>query len=323
MQVREPLDSAGNRSTPVLTFSQFSATNAPMPVATSPAVEGRRLRYSERKQLSETGSLGDFAHDEVPPALITAVIHFYERAGSTGAGAGAKFRRAVLDESIAHWSHVILGSEVEHAYLANPEMMLDMCETLVEEGTRVHAYWVRNDARRVRAWPNAEADLNRLFERNRFGFRMEGGEARKISSPALEATVVGPALLAVQRPGWEEVEKTFRESLDHQRAAAEENDDALTTAHAALEAAMKAAGLKGTHLSQLAKSFQNSQLVPSQLVGVPGLLDDLLKRSGAVRDQHGDAHGKAPGADAVPQALVDLAIHWTGAFIVYLAEATS
>lgn len=80
-------------------------------------------------------------------------------------------------------------------------------------------------------------------------------------------------------------------------------------------------GLKGDRLSTLAKSLRGSGLVPSQLEGVPQLLDDLLKRSSAIRDSLGDAHGKAPGASDVPQPLVDLAVHWTGAFIVYLAES--
>jgi hypothetical protein len=55
--------------------------------------------------------------------------------------------------------------------------------------------------------------------------------------------------------------------------------------------------------------------------GVPDALDALLKRSGAIRDPHSDAHGKAPGAEAVPEELVNLSIYWTGAFINYLAAA--
>ena len=49
----------------------------------------------------------------------------------------------------------------------------------------------------------------------RFGYRAEGREIRKIGSPALEETIVGPALLAVQRPGWEEVERSYREAMRH------------------------------------------------------------------------------------------------------------
>jgi len=137
---------------------------------------------------------------------------------------------------------------------------------------------------------------------------------------ALDERVIAPALQAVHRPGWEEAERSFREALHHQRGGLDERDDALTSATAALEAALKAAGLRGDRLSSLAKSLRNSDLVPGQLKEVPEALDTLLKRSGALRDPFSDAHGKAPGADEVPSALVDLSIYWTGAFINYLAE---
>lgn len=81
--------------------------------------------------------------------------------------------------------------------------------------------------------------------------------------------------------------------------------------------------MSGDRLSALAKSFRHSDLIPSELRGVPDAIDNLLKRSSAIRDNHGDAHGKAAGAEPVPQELVDLTIHWTGSFIVYLNEATS
>lgn len=123
---------------------------------------------------------------------------------------------------------------------------------------------------------------------------------RKIGSPALDDVVVGPALLAVRRTGWEEAERSFREAIRHQRGGEDENDDALTAANAALEAALKAAGLNGDRLSTLAKSFRNSDLAPSEFAGVPEALDTLLKRSGAIRDNHGDSHGKPLGAETVP-----------------------
>lgn len=169
--------------------------------------------------------------------------------------------------------------------------------------------------------PSVEAELNDLFDRHRFGYRLEGGEIRKIGSPVLDEVVVGPALLAVQRAGWEEVERSFKEAIQHQRGPQSENDDALTAANAAVEAALKAAGFKGANPGPLSKDFKNSQLVPAELRGVPEALDVLLKRTGAVRSAHGDSHGKSPGAEAVPQELVDLAVHWAGAFIVYLSQA--
>lgn len=63
--------------------------------------------------------------------------------------------------------------------------------------------------------------------------------------------------------------------------------------------------------------------IGSSAEGVPEALDKLLKRSSAIRDPLSDAHGKDPGEGVVPAEIVDLAIHWTGAFIVYLSEAAS
>ena len=126
--------------------------------------------------------------------------------------------------------------------------------------------------------------------------------------------------MLLSQPGWEEAERSFREALPHQRGPASENDDALTAANAALEAALKAMGLNGSTLGELGRSLQASGYVPRHLVGVPKLLDDLLQRSNAIRSTEGDVHGKAPGASDVPQSLVNLTIHVAGAFIVYLAE---
>ena len=282
----------------------------------------RRLRYSERKTLAETGSLGDLT-DRPSTQLRQAVVHALDRARNA--------RWSFLSKAFADLAQDIceehFGWEPGMHINAFPlltqgtEDFLDYVEILVEAGKTDVAYTAADHYKREgKGWPSAEVDLNRLFERHRFGYRIENGEVHAIASPALEDAVVGPALLAVRRPGWEQVERSFKEALVHQRAGPSENDDALTAAHAALEAALKAAGLKGDRLSALAKSLRGSGLVPSQLESVPDLLDDLLKRSSAIRDSESDAHGKRPGAAEVPQALVNLAIHWTGAFIVYLAD---
>lgn len=171
----------------------------------------------------------------------------------------------------------------------------------------------------LRVLPDFEKRLNELCERHRFGYRIEKGEIHRVGSPLLEREVVGPALLAVQQPGWDQVEKSFREALDHQRAG--DTDDALTAAHAAVEAALKAVGMTG-QFGAMTKQFRDSKLVPGYLQSVPDALDSLitlLQRSNAIRSAAGDAHGKASGAEDVPQELADLAIHWAGAFIVFLA----
>jgi hypothetical protein len=284
----------------------------------------RRLRYSERKAIAEQGALEPLG-DEPSEELKAALIHLI--AEGEGSKTGHAFKSDLRSTSIKHFGLVPVEAGPSRI-LTNRTVddVLDFIEIVCEIGSnRYEVYPGRIGSPRsyARPIPNAESELNDLFDRHRFGYRLENGEIRKIGSPMLDEEIVGPALLAVRRFGWEEVDKSFREAIQHQRGGADENDDALTAANAALESALKAAGYSGDRLSTLAKSFRNSHAVPSELKGVPEALDTLLRRSGALRDNHSDAHGKAPGAGAVPQGLVDLAIHWAGAFIVYLSDAAS
>jgi hypothetical protein len=278
----------------------------------------RKLRYSERKRLAETGSLGPL-RDEPSNQLRNVVVQIWKDARSTYDG--AEFAADLRGACIEHfgWSSF----EAERMEVRIQEMpgddFLDFLELLFDEATKP-----RGGSHQTRPrinLPTAASRFNDAFERHLFGYRFEEREIRKIGSPALDAEVAGPALLSLQRPGYEEAERSFQEALRHQRAGGDENDDALTAANAAVEAAMKAAGFKGANLGPLAKDFKKSGLVPAELKGVPEALDVLLSRSGALRSSYGDSHGKAAGAEPVPQALVDLAIHWAGAFIVYLAES--
>lgn len=282
------------------------------------------LRYSDRATLAENGTLGPEATDSIPAKLQVAVDSIYSEARSAGVVGGHFCRRIAANMSqhfgthFTPWPH---GSDVNNFIKANYRTLnqfLDFIEILIEEASTRWFY----DDKPYQAYPNIEDRLNRVFARHRFGYRVSNGEIRRVGSPALDAAVAGPALLATSREGWEEADRSYREALQHQRGGPDEQDDAITAAHAALEAAMKAAGLKGGHLDALAKSFRNSGMVPPQLEGVPEALDKLLKRSGSMRDSLGDAHGKAPGSEPVPTGVADLAIYWTGAFINYLAAAT-
>jgi hypothetical protein len=265
------------------------------------------LRYSDRSRLAEHGSLGPFSEASVPGGMANAVLSIVQHLPS-------HVDRAVAREVVQH-----LGLADDPRpwfyWLRDRTVMefLDFLEILSVEVQRVY----RNLGAAV---PDIVYRLNRLAYRHRFGYQIDAqNRVRRIGSPALDQYVTGPALQAVHRPGWEEVERSYREAIAHQRGGPAERDDALTAATAALEAALKAAGLKGNRLTDLAKSLRNSDLVPGQLRGVPEALDVLLKRSSAIRDPMSDAHGKAPGADEVPQEIVDLSIYWTGAFINYLA----
>jgi hypothetical protein len=305
-----------------------SAASAALSCVPRYSMAERRLRYSERKQIAETGGLPDLVHDEVPLGLRNAVRHLVVEAAS-GRVIGSQFMASFRREAVLHFGFTdadTVDAVLAHGGLGTDDF-LDLMEILVEVGATSYGYTApgpvssMSPTRRGQAQglPEVEPKLNVLFERHRFGYVIENGEARKVGSPALSDVVVGPALLAAQHQGWEEVERSYREALNHQRGGADERDDALTAANAALEAALKAAGYQGTHLGPLAADFKARGPV-SQLAGVPDALDALIKRSGAIRHVHGDAHGKPPGAEEVPQALADLAVYWAGAFIVFLAE---
>lgn len=283
--------------------------------------------------MTEEGSLGPLEYDEVPRSLRDAIVSVYEHAARSNL-AGPVFDREVTATCSQHFGVKFYGANssvfgireyvsvkpgYNSPYQSSVDDVLDVVEILIEEGLK---RWSFENRGTLQADSAIEDRLNSAFVRHRFGYRAEAGQVRRIGSPALDEVVVGPALLALCRPGWEAADKSFRDALHHRRGGAAEREAAITDAHAALEAAMKAAGLSGDRLSTLTKSFRKSGLVPSQLERVPELLDDLLKRSSAIRDPMSDAHGKAPGAVEVPAAIVDLAIHWTGAFIAYLADVT-
>lgn len=282
--------------------------------------------------MGEQGSLGPLAYTDVPAKLRSALVNIYETA-TRNHPAGGEFDKRVTAACSQHFGRKFFGvnssgegvasyltvRSTATVYAHGVNDVLDVVEILVEEGPKS---WSFRDLGRFQADAEIEERVNTAFVRHRFGYRVDEGEVIRIGSPALDDAIVGPALLALQRPGWEAADKSFRDALHHRRGGPGERDAAITDAHAALEAAMKAAGLQGDRLSALAKSFRNSGLVPSQLEGVPGMLDNLLKRSSSIRDPLGDVHGKAPGAGEIPDGIVDLAIHWTGAFIVYLADAT-
>lgn len=260
------------------------------------------------------------SQETASPALRHALVYLLAEGENTKAG--TDFRNALHGTCVKHFGWPEGQMDVRTALVEVDEgILLDIVEILCREGERERFVIGPTTEWDEAAIPDAEAQINDLFDRHRFSYRLQEGEIRKIGSPALDEAVVGPTLLAVGREGWEEVERSFKEAIQHQRGGPDENDDALTAANAALEAALKAAGFEGANLGPLAKDFKKSSVVPPELKGVPEALDVLVNRSMAIRSSHGDSHGKAPGSVEVPQELVDLAIHWAGAFIVYLSRA--
>jgi hypothetical protein len=237
-------------------------------------------------------------------------------------GKRSAFYRLAQDSCEEHFGWALQETIETFALTAgSTDDFIDFVEILIETGSLM-VRWptTARNSQTGRAWTTAEDDFNRLFERHRFGFRIEDSEVHQIGSPVLDETVVGPALLAVKRAGWDEVARSYREALLHQRGADHENDDALTAASAALEAALKAQGYRGKTLGELAKDLRKRGRLPGPVQGLPDVLDKLLKVTAALRNTMGDAHGKVTGTPNVPDAIVDLTIHMVGAFLVYLSE---
>lgn len=294
-----------------------------------PSTAVDNLRYSDRRKLADAGSLGPLEYDKVPEKLRRALASVYVSTARE-AVVGQQFDKRVCSMCEQHFGQTFYGvnsgasSKLDN-FLNSPSTsvadVLDVVEILVEEAVKPWQYTTGGGPQTFTADAEIEQRINAVFTRHRFGYRLDGGQVVRIGSPAMDEAVVGPALLAVGRPGWEKADRSYRDALHHRRGAPAERGAAITDAHAALEAAMKAAGLKGDTLASLSKSFRNSGMVLPQLEGVPDALDKLLKRSSAVRDDLSDAHGRGPGEPEVPPEIVDLAIHWTGAFIVYLSDA--
>lgn len=280
----------------------------------------RHLRFSERKALAESGSLGDLRND-VPDQLRNAIaLYLHYARARVPRDVQVAFDGSLGDQLGRHFGDADLNTGLLRPL---PDEFLDVVEILVQEGERqrIHTTFRRGAMQRsaVSFAPTIEADFNALFDRHRFGYRVEDGAALPISSPLLDVELVGPALLAVAKPGWEQAERSYKEALSHQRRA-DEHRLALTAATAAVEAALKAAGYSGATLGDLARSFRQSPVASGYSPRVVEYLVELLEQLMAWRSHSGSAHGGAPGAEDPPPELAALAIHWAGAFISYLGS---
>lgn len=150
--------------------------------------QARKLLYSERKALAETGTLGALT-DKPAPALVRALRHLVSE-GIQKRPVGKEFMAAVekVGKQYLDWSPSDLVSDA--LLKSKGDRFLDLVEVIVEEGARMRP----TPGQPMAAIPNASKQVNDLFDRYRFGYRIEEGE---IGSPTLDETIVGPALLAI------------------------------------------------------------------------------------------------------------------------------
>jgi hypothetical protein len=283
---------------------------------------GRKLRYSERRRLDETGSLGDLEHDSVPQAVRMALFHLMFRSQIRHQ---APFSQHVLNRIAVHFSDFTADWDAATPLISTDrsvDEILDYCEIAVEAGmdttkaraTGGHYY-------DVATYGDLESKINPLFETHRFGYRMVSGQAQRLDSPLLHVEVVGPALLAARRAGWSEVEERYASAILNHRGG--ETAKALTDANAAIESALKAVGMRGNATGDLTKALAKSPLLAPYGAKANGQLKGLVDNLMVWRSNFGDAHGGGPGVQDAPPELAGLAIHWSGAFIVFLAALAS
>ena len=284
-------------------------------------METPKLSYSERKAKAENRVMA-LVTDSVPQPIINAVAHNIQtRPGDyylLTAFLSVLATRCAT--SFGWWNFSGTDGTIKFLSGFSLDYFLDFCEILAEEGARIRSYQMSVMTKIGTAWPSVEADINEMFARHRFGYILENAFIRQLGSPVLDTIIVRPALFASQVEGWEQVEASFSDAVEHRRGGDAELDDALTAAAASVEAALKAAGYKGTKLSDLLKSYTVDERVGGALKSLPADIKKLLENVMSERHSKGDAHGKSPGTPPVDPATADLLIHWAGAFIVYLHD---
>lgn len=280
-----------------------------MTASGDPTPEDRPLLYSERKRLADTGSLGEWVYDRIPEVLGIAL----RVAVSKGSGYLEHFA----------WPHLTNECFDRYGTLDPVSQITGTAETArVFDVLELKAASLRRAAMEgLLSGPdhdpsNFDRRISYLFNLHRLGYVMDDGLIRSVSSPAMDAVAVGPALIEARVQTWEKAEVAYQDALVHLRGG--ENAEALTAANAAVEAALKAMGLEGDRLNPLLKNLKGSGHIPSYAAGIPEAVVSLANRLMAMRGQ-GDAHGSAPDADEPPAALAALAVHWAGAIIVYLS----
>lgn len=275
-----------------------------------------KLRYSERKKLEGAGNLGPLSFDQIP-AVITSALAFKLLKQFSKYGTGSGYKSALSEDCMTHFGFYNFADHSGLQKFINDlgtDKFLDFCELIIEKGKQNYKYGTRY----YPAWSSAEVDINEYFERHHFGYRVQSGEVYRLDSPALQDTIIKPALFAVKTEGWEQVEKNFHEALDFHKGSNDEIDNAISAAYSALESALKAAGYKGTKLKDLCNDFKKKENTTKSTSDVPELIFKLLQKVGSIRHTEGNSHGKGVTDDESKRENSTLIINWVGAFIVYL-----
>ena len=169
-------------------------------------------------------------------------------------------------------------------------------------------------------------EINYRLRRAKVGYQIEGGAIIRVDSQFVHAETVKPALMLLNKPGFEGPEQEFREAHRHYREG--ENRQAVAMAANALESTLKSVFAlkkwefnKGARISDLLKVARAHNLWPAYL---DQSFDQLVAtiQSGLPKIRDNDAsHGQGAVPKDVPAYIAAYALHLAASKIVLIVAA--
>jgi hypothetical protein len=180
--------------------------------------------------------------------------------------------------------------------------------------------WVRPELEASQAL----ARLNRRFQENAIGYRLERGFIVRLDSEFLHSETTEPALTLMHTKGYEGALEEFQLAHKYYRLGPNHYDDCLTNCLKAVESTLqKIIELRKWDLPGEAKfdnlfaEVKKKGLFPPFLGSHLGELRKFLQAVAVIRNEEG-AHGAGSLPNEVPDHLVAYQIHLTGSAIVFL-----
>ncbi len=157
-------------------------------------------------------------------------------------------------------------------------------------------------------------EINRVLAEDRIAFEYINGEMVPFASRELHVEVVQPVLRLLASPGWERVEKSYRDALS--QLARGEGANAITDAGTSLQEALSHLGAEGNQIGDLATSARKKGIIASHDIPLFQTIDKACRWVSADRSNVGDAHN----SDDAETEDAWFTVHVVGAIILRLAS---
>lgn len=227
--------------------------------------------------------------------------------------------------SLYEYAHKVIHPTEECVeYLMNgedTEVLLSLIELSIisignlHESLRDYPHW---EFKIKMSEKDAIEELNNRFRENSFGYEFSNGILIRKDSEILHKESVKPALYLLQEQEFEGALDEFLKAYDHYRKG--NFGDSILNAGKAFESTMKTIGHKESWgLTGKENASDLINLLISNHV-IPGYLQNSLIGLGTVRNKVA-GHGQGAAPVAVPEHLVNYALHLCGTNIVMLIEA--